>query len=133
MVVDISMVRTRCPLITIPPFVPLEMDEYSRLIPAVNRFPSAKDGKGFKPLADEVQPWPKVWNSYHARHSSSSCPSKYANFRNRWEGTRYCYAKLHLSLEYRYVRVNPNAKGAQEYYNSLFNLYAQWGLTCKSR
>lgn len=35
-------------------FVPLEMDEYSRLIPAVNRFPSAKEGKGFKVLADYV-------------------------------------------------------------------------------
>ncbi|MEM3192323.1 MAG: alpha-galactosidase, partial [Candidatus Parvarchaeota archaeon] len=35
-------------------FVPLEMDEYSRLIPASNRFPSSKDGKGFKPLADYV-------------------------------------------------------------------------------
>lgn len=28
------------------PFVPLEMDGYSRLIPAVNRFPSAEGGKG---------------------------------------------------------------------------------------
>jgi len=30
------------------------MDEYGRLTPAVNRFPSAEDGKGFKPLADYV-------------------------------------------------------------------------------
>ena len=30
------------------------MDEYSRLLPAVNRFPSAKDGKGFRPIADKV-------------------------------------------------------------------------------
>lgn len=35
-------------------FAPLVMDEYSRLMPAVNRFPSAADGKGFKPLADYV-------------------------------------------------------------------------------
>lgn len=33
---------------------PLIMDEYSRLMPAVNRFPSAEGGKGFKPLADYV-------------------------------------------------------------------------------
>ncbi len=32
----------------------LIMDEYSRLMPAVNRFPSAEGGKGFKPLADYV-------------------------------------------------------------------------------
>ena len=30
------------------------MDEYGRLLPAVNRFPSASGGKGFKPLADYV-------------------------------------------------------------------------------
>src|SRR5450755_413322 len=32
----------------------LDMDKYGRLIPAVNRFPSSADGKGFKPLADYV-------------------------------------------------------------------------------
>lgn len=31
-------------------FYPLCMDDYSRLIPAENRFPSAKDGAGFKNL-----------------------------------------------------------------------------------
>lgn len=29
-------------------------DEYGRMIPATNRFPSAADGHGFKPLADEI-------------------------------------------------------------------------------
>ena len=35
-------------------FAELCMDEYSRLIPAENRFPSSKGGKGFAPLADYV-------------------------------------------------------------------------------
>jgi hypothetical protein len=30
------------------------LDEYGRLTPALNRFPSASGGKGFKPLADYV-------------------------------------------------------------------------------
>ena len=30
------------------------MDEHGRFWPAVNRFPSAEGGKGFKPLADYV-------------------------------------------------------------------------------
>lgn len=30
------------------------MDEYGRLIPATNKFPSAAEGKGFKPLADYI-------------------------------------------------------------------------------
>lgn len=30
------------------------LDEYGRPLPTLNRFPSAADGRGFKPLADEV-------------------------------------------------------------------------------
>jgi hypothetical protein len=30
------------------------MDEYSRLIPAENRFPSSANGAGFKPIADKI-------------------------------------------------------------------------------
>lgn len=30
------------------------MDEYSRLLPDVDRFPSSRDGRGFGPLADYV-------------------------------------------------------------------------------
>lgn len=30
------------------------LDEYGRYMPAVNRFPSAGNGNGFKPLADYV-------------------------------------------------------------------------------
>ena len=36
------------------PFTELCMDEYSRLLPAENRFPSAAGGKGFGPLAEYV-------------------------------------------------------------------------------
>ena len=36
------------------PIDKLAMDEYGRLLPAVERFPSAAGGKGFKPLADYV-------------------------------------------------------------------------------
>ena len=36
------------------PFGELCMDEYSRLIPAENRFPSSAGGKGFAPLAEYV-------------------------------------------------------------------------------
>jgi hypothetical protein len=36
------------------PDAELVMDAYGRLMPAPNRFPSASDGRGFKPLADYV-------------------------------------------------------------------------------
>ena len=35
-------------------FAELCMDEYGRLMPSPNRFPSAADGKGFKPIADYI-------------------------------------------------------------------------------
>ena len=35
-------------------FTELCMDEYSRLIPAVNRFPSSANGVGFKAIADKI-------------------------------------------------------------------------------
>lgn len=35
-------------------FADVVMDDFGRLLPAVNRFPSAADGAGFKPLADYV-------------------------------------------------------------------------------
>lgn len=36
------------------PFAKLCIDEYSRVIPAENRFPSSAGGKGFAPLAEYV-------------------------------------------------------------------------------
>ena len=36
------------------PFSKLEIDEYSRLLPDPERFPSSADGKGFGPLAEYV-------------------------------------------------------------------------------
>ena len=36
------------------PFSHFCLDAYSRQIPAPNRFPSSKDGQGFKPLADYI-------------------------------------------------------------------------------
>ncbi len=36
------------------PGAPLTMDEFGRLLPAVNRFPSSAGGAGFRPLADYI-------------------------------------------------------------------------------
>lgn len=111
------------------PFVELEMDEFSRLIPAVNRFPSAAEGKGFKPLSDYVHSLglkfgihimrgiPRqavhqntaILNSAHTArdiaHPNSICP---------WNTDMY--------------GIDASKDGAQEYYDSLFRLYAEWGV-----
>ena len=53
-VVDIQWYQPSAATHMYEPFADLVMDEYSRLLPAENRFPSAAGGKGFAPLAEYV-------------------------------------------------------------------------------
>ena len=53
-VVDIQWYQPTAQTHDYVPFSSLEMDGYGRLQPAVNRFPSAADGKGFAPLAEYI-------------------------------------------------------------------------------
>lgn len=105
------------------------MDAYGRLLPALNRFPSAANGQGFKPLADYVhskglkfgihimrgipraavqENLPVLGTSAHARDIANRlnlCP---------WSKAMY--------------GVDVSKRGGQAYYNSLAKLYAQWGV-----
>ena len=73
------------------PFTELCMDEYSRLIPAVNRFPSSADGKGFAPLAEYI---------HSLRHSPSGCSSEYSDPWKHTDGPPDCQNRQYLSLEH---------------------------------
>jgi len=108
---------------------PLTMDEYGRLLPAPNRFPSSEGGKGFKPLADYVhgkglkfgihllrgiprqavqKNLPILGTQYHAVDialTNSTCS---------WNGDMY--------------GVDVTKPGGQEYYDSVVNLAASWGV-----
>jgi alpha-galactosidase len=53
-VVDIQWYEPKAKAHGYRPNAELVMDEYGRLLPALNRFPSAANGRGFKPLADYV-------------------------------------------------------------------------------
>jgi alpha-galactosidase len=53
-VVDIQWYEPKAKAHGYRPNAELVMDSYGRLLPALNRFPSAAGGKGFKPLADYV-------------------------------------------------------------------------------
>jgi hypothetical protein len=107
----------------------LEMDEDGRLQPAPNKFPSSRDGKGFKPLADKVHALGlkfgvhilrgiprKAYNqnvailgtSVHAKditNTSDTC---------NWSDDTY-------GLDFSKAEV-------QAYYDSVFALMASWGL-----
>lgn len=111
------------------PFVPLTMDEYSRLTPAVNRFPSAKDGQGFKPLADYVHQLGLKFGIHIMRgiprqavHANSRIFGTDATARDIAHTNSICPWNTDM------YGVDAAKEGAQAYYNSLFQLYAQWGV-----
>jgi hypothetical protein len=108
---------------------PLIMDDYGRLLPAPNKFPSAANGVGFKALADYVHAkglkfgvhlmrgiprqavaknTPVLDTPYHAADvadTTSICP---------WNTDMY--------------GVDMSKPGAQAYYNSVFRQFATWGV-----
>jgi len=103
------------------------MDKYGRYTPAVNRFPSAANDAGFKPLADYVHSLglkfgihilrgipkqaveknlPIEGSSFHASDaadSSDTCPWNFDNY-----------------------GLDGSKPGAQAYYDSIAKLYASW-------
>jgi alpha-galactosidase len=105
------------------------IDPYGRFVPAPNRFPSAAGGKGFKPLADYM----------HAKglkfgiHLMRGVPVLAVQRKLPIKGTQRTAADIYskdgqaawLHDMYTVVASQP---GAQEYYNSLFELYASWGV-----
>ncbi len=108
-------------------FAPLYMDEYSRLIPAPERFPSSAGGKGFKPIADYVHSLGLKFGIHIMRgiprqavHQNTKTVVEGVTARDIAQQFSVCLWNTDM------YGVNPNAKGAQEYYDSLFELYASW-------
>lgn len=105
------------------------MDEYGRLTPALNRFPSAADGKGFKPLADYVHSLGLKFGI----HVMRGIPVKAVESNTPISGTPYRAKDIYSpENQCRWLRdmytIVADKPGAQEYYNSLFQLYASWGV-----
>ncbi|MBB6731298.1 glycoside hydrolase family 27 protein [Cohnella zeiphila] len=111
------------------PFVPLEMDGYSRLMPAENRFPSAAGGKGFKPLADYVHGLGLKFGIHimrgiprQAAHAGTPILGTAATAREIAHSNSICPWNTDM------YGVDAAKEGAQAYYDSLFQLYAEWGV-----
>jgi len=106
------------------------LDEYGRYQPAVNRFPSAADGKGFKPLADYIHSKGLKFGIHIMRGIPKEAVAKKLPIK----GTNGITADEIYSteLQCKWLRDNytivADKPGAQEYYNSLFDMYAEWGV-----
>ncbi len=110
-------------------YYPLCMDEYSRLIPAENRFPSSAGGKGFGPIADYVHSLGLKFGIHIMRGIPrqavhANCPIKCEGVTARDIAHGWSVCSWNPDM----YGVIPDAKGAQEYYDSIFELYASWGV-----
>lgn len=105
------------------------MDEYGRFMPAVNKFPSAIDGKGFKSLADYVHSKGLKFGIHLMRGVpveavKKKCPIMGTNVK----ASDIYSEKIRCNWLHDMYTVDTLKNGAQEYYHSIFKLYASWGV-----
>jgi alpha-galactosidase len=106
---------------------PLIMDGFSRLLPATNRFPSSANGAGFKPLADYVHSQGLLFGI----HLMRGIPRQAVRANTPIKGTTARAADIAntnsvCSWNGDMYGVDMSKPGAQEYYNSVFELIASW-------
>lgn len=110
------------------PFAEVEMDEYSRLLPDVDRFPSAAGGKGFGPLADYVHSLGLKFGI----HIMRGIPRIAAHHHNPVWNCELPASEVAIASSV--CPWNPDMYGVkdtpagQAYYDSLAQLYARWGV-----
>ncbi len=103
------------------------LDEYGRLLPSVERFPSAEGGKGFKPLADYIHSKGLKFGIHIMRGIPVEAVKRNTPILGSKAKAQDIYS---TELQCRWLRdmytVVAEKDGAQEYYTSLFELYASW-------
>ena len=105
------------------------MDGYGRLIPAPNRFPSSADGSGFTKLAADVH----AMGMKFGIHLMRGIPRLAVKQNLPILGTGYRAADIADTASIcpwnpDMYGVDMSKPGAQAYYDSVFALYAAWGV-----
>jgi len=128
-VVDIQWYEPNAQGYDYKPGAPLTMDEFGRLMPAVNRFPSSANGAGFKPLGDYVHSKGLKFGI----HIMRGIPRQAVEKNLPIKGTPYRAADV--ADKENGCRWNPDMwgvdttkPGSQAYYDSIADLYASWGV-----
>ena len=108
----------------------LAMDTNGRLLPEINKFPSAFPGKGFKPLGDYIHskglkfglhvmrgiPRQAVWAKSPVLGTNGITADMIADTLSTCPWLNHMYG------------LNMKKTGSQEYLNSILQLYASWGV-----
>ena len=111
------------------PFTELCMDEYSRLIPAENRFPSSAGGKGFGPLAEYVHSLGLKFGIHIMRGIPRQAVSRNTSIKGTDKTARQVAKTASICCwNTDMYGVDPHKEGARAYYESIFELYASWGV-----
>ncbi|MCR5040470.1 MAG: glycoside hydrolase family 27 protein [Clostridia bacterium] len=108
------------------PFAPLCTDGFGRLMPAPGRFPSAKDGAGFRPLADRIHAMGLKFGIHIMRGIPRQAVEKDLPVHGTGLTARSCADPSFI------CPWNPDMYSLREgapmraYYDSVFRLYASW-------
>ena len=130
-VVDIEWFQPTAGSHEYEPFSDLCMDEYGRLLPAVNRFPSAEGGVGFKPLADYIHSLGLKFGIHIMRGMPRMAAHKNLPILNSKYSARQVANPNSVCAwnpDMYGLKCESNEEGARAYYESIFALYAQWGV-----
>lgn len=105
------------------------IDTNGRYMPSTKRFPSSANGAGFKPLADYCHNLGLKFGI----HIMRGVPKEAVFNKMPIAGTNITADQIYSdTMECTWLKdnytVNREKEGAQEYYNSILNLYAWWGV-----
>jgi len=105
------------------------MDVYGRLQPSPLKFPSSANGKGFKALADYIHAKGLKFGIHMMRGIPMEAVKKNTLILGSKARAQDVYStELQCPWLKDMYTIVAGKEGAQAYYNSLFNLYASWGL-----
>ncbi len=107
----------------------ITVDEFGRYLPSPQRFPSSAGGKGFKLIADHVH----TKGLKFGIHIMRGIPRYAVELNLPVKGSKYRASDIAVKsdtcgwLNHNFG-IDASKPGAQEYYNSLFDMYASWGV-----
>ena len=111
------------------PGAQLSMDDYGRLIPAVNRFPSSANGRGFRPLADYIHGVGLRFGIHIMRGiPRQAVKANLPVFASEARAAGIANTASVCPWNSDMYGVDLSRPGAQDYYDSILKLYADWGV-----